>query len=388
MLNSEQIGLLQQQSNETIKKIIDGKVHELSYFGGAMNRRNKLYRNWLKEKKLKDSLANFDKFRSLANPTFIPKKLRPKRIVQKKKKPCDEYKTEYWRYICAHPEDKKLYLNKKYRNKCQDYVSNGIKRDKDFLANFLPKNIDFKKVQKAIEESKKMFDKKDKNDIDLLKLVSATEKKLEQLGVDHADLKLFEKRDKSGKNLLPAYLDYLASFFGDHKIPKDIIKSVKGGYFLPEDEQMINRRMVNDSISKIIKARGASYGGTLDVDDDDDFEEIYDGGCMDCPYGGAYIGGAMNRKAKVYKDWLKKKGLRDSIKAWDAFKKTALYKKSKIVKKGGNITKRVAKKKLSVAQQNWINKVKTHAAKHNISYGDALTDLGKKKKAQKKGKGY
>lgn len=126
---------------------------------------------------------------------------------------------------------------------------------------------------------------------------------------------------------------------------------MEGGYFLPMDEEMHNRQLVNDSIQRIIKARGPSYGG--EMYDEMAFEED-EGGCMGCP-----MGSGMNPKAKVYQDYLKKRKITHTLGNWNKFKKTKAYRDKHPKSKEAKAAKaaKAAKKPKAKAAKKFIGPV-------------------------------
>lgn len=255
-----------------------------------------------------------------------------KRKIKNFKKPCNEYKNEYMRYLCGHPDKPELYLNKKSRNKCSDYIKNNLKYNKDFIEEFIEQELEQKK--KIAEKPKKKIDKKEYVNPVAHLIGRSPNLRIAPMeageGVRDASMGTW-KLPKNSKDIPRlTYKDYLN--LGDNdkqryrdKYDKNLLPSgskflpfKKGGYFLPEDEENINRQLVDNAIQKIIKARGASYGG-----------------CMDCEGDCNMFGDGMKLKKKK------------------------------------------TKKVLSAKQKKWINKVKDYAKNNNITYKEALIELGK-----------
>lgn len=331
-MNSEELAMRQDETNKAIQKIIDEKAKTMSYYGGATNKQLK---NIIKEYKKKHcypvSKLNKNKLVELTNKLNIAVPDTPvKKNIKKADKVKKADKIKKVKKVKPAYKINEFEKDIKKANEALSSLQDDIQKALDFIEdNKLVKkthddliDIDDDDIFKNIEVN----DDNDAYDEDTFK-----EKYQEVYGKTDEDalskanddyIASYYKKDKKGKRIGKNFDQFISG--GNMKKMK---KMKKGGYFLPADEELINRNMVNDTIQRIIKAQGASYGGKL-------YKDMYfdeEGGCFNCE------------------------------------------------KDCGSGLKKV-KRQMSKGQKAWVKKVKDYAKKHKIIYGEALKALGKKNK--------
>lgn len=411
-MNSQELEMRQLLANQAVRNMINDKVDTISYYGGALsddefdllmldiiskknikrvyptddkrffNLKKKFYPTYRKalnvpiidkvseQEILEDFYNRFDKFVAKNDKVVAEiKNAKIKKPKVKKQKNCDSYKSAYHRFLCLHPGERDAYLKQNDISKCENYMLNKYKREGDtFLDSIklLQKKDLIKKVKKTV---KKPVEK-------ILELAYEPKK---EINMEYVKEKMPNTNYKTRSGIMMYYKKLLEK--DPVKAKEYIDNKIKGGYFLPPEEEMINDDMVNSMIQRVIKAQGASYGGELmDLDDyseyDDDIDVDVDedemGGCFECD--DDLLGGAANRKSKKYKAWLKLKKFKDSAKKINEYNKLMFPKK---------VAKKTAKKKTVKKESAWIAKVKAYQQKHKVTYKEAMQKLAKKKPAKK-----